>query len=702
MAAKARRLVLTGTDLKVDGLVDLAAIAEGPATIPPVSAEIPSPRHYIVPVLVALVTVALRWEFSPWLGEGVSTISLLGVVAFSSWYGGTGPAIVAALVGYAANTSLLASGSGSLSAFAGPPMLAGTAVYMLSSGLIILVGRHLGHLTRYAGAADRELRAGKDRWQALLAQSTVGLAGMDLTGRFVFADDRFCEMVGRTRRDLQDLRIDQITHSEDLAHHVALFEHLARDGTPFIIEKRYLRPDGVENWVSKSVFPVRGQDGRPYAAMAVVLDVTERKRAEMDRARLLESERHARASAEQANHMKDEFLAVLSHELRTPLSNVISWSRLLQTKYSTAEPDLLRGLEVIVNNALAQEQLISDLLDLSRIAAGKLVLVAQPLDLMAVVELAVNSQRMALEAKGLRLMLERGSEPSIVVGDSGRLQQVLWNLLSNAIKFTPAGGRIEVRADRVGHSWELTVRDTGEGIAAEFLPHLFDRFRQADGSTTRRYGGLGIGLAIVRQLVELHGGRVRAHSNGPGQGASFTVQLPVYVGQAHGNTPVQNEPGDVPVTGPDALQGVRVLAVEDQSDMREYIRRILDEYGATVTTAASAGEALELLRADAGRFDVLVSDIGMSGLDGYGFIRAVRKQLELGPDRLKAIAVTAFTRDEDRLQALTAGFQVCLSKPYQVTQLVRAVCELANKPAERQPRPTREPRLRLVENKGPP
>jgi CheY-like chemotaxis protein/anti-sigma regulatory factor (Ser/Thr protein kinase) len=277
------------------------------------------------------------------------------------------------------------------------------------------------------------------------------------------------------------------------------------------------------------------------------------------------------------------------------------------------------------------------------------------------------------------------------------LQQVLWNLLSNAIKFTPANGRIEVRVQRVGRYWELTVRDTGEGIAAEFLPHLFDRFRQADGSTARRYGGLGIGLTIVRQLVALHGGSVRARSDGPGCGATFTVQLPVHVGEAHGSAPPPNEPEEVPATDANTLLGLRVLAVEDQSDMREYLRRILEEHGAKVVTASSALEALEQLRADTHPFDVLVSDIGMSELDGYGFIRAVREQLRLGSDHLKAIAVTAFTRDEDRLQALGAGFQACLAKPYQVTQLVRTVRDLTSPEPASRASSVREPRLRLVE-----
>ena len=674
--------------------VPVIADAAPPSRSP--AQDIPGARHYVLPCGLAVVVLALRWRLSPWLGEGVPTIALLGVVALAVRYGGTKPALVAGLFGYAANIYLFTQWSGAL-ALTEPTLLANTAVYCLAAVLLIIVGRHLRRLTGQVSAADREMRAGEERWQALLTQSTVGLVGMDLTGRFAFANERFCQMVGRTERELQGLRIQEITHPEDLPHNAALFEQLAADRTPFVIEKRYLRPDGVESWVSKSVFAVRGADGRPHAAMAVVLDVTARKRAEADRAQLLESERHARTSAEQANRMKDEFLAVLSHELRTPLSNVICWSRLLQTKYSRADSELLRGLSVIVNNAKTQEQLISDLLDLSRIVAGKLTLDPQPLDLMAVVDTTVSTQTPALEAKGLQLVFDRGPEPAIVLGDSARLQQVLWNLLSNAIKFTPAGGRIELRVQRVGRSWQLSVRDSGEGIAAEFLPHLFDRFRQADGSTARRYGGLGIGLTIVRQLVELHGGSVRAHSDGPGCGATFTVQLPVHLGEAHGPQLLPDAPGGAAAMDANTLRGLRVLAVEDQSDMREYLQRILEEHGAVVVTASSALQGLEQLRANTPPFDVLVSDIGMSGLDGYGFIRTVREQLRLGPDQLKAVAVTAFARDEDRLQALGAGFQACLAKPYQVTHLVGTVRDLIS-PQLISPTPAvREPRLRLVE-----
>lgn len=664
------------------------------ATLDRISSRSPAPRHYLLPCLVAVISVALRWRLNPWLGAGVPTVALLGVVALAVWYGGTRPAIVAGILGYGANTYFFTPLNGFLPV-ADPALLANTLVLVAAAGLIMIVGRHVRRLTRRANSADREQRAGEERWRALLTQSTVGLAGMDLNGRFAFANERFCEMVGRTYAQLQGLRLHEITHPEDLPQNVALFERLATQGTPFTIETRYLRPDGGENWVGKSVFAVCGEDGRPHAALALVLDVTARKRAELDRTQLLESERRARMTAEQANRMKDEFLGVLSHELRTPLSNVISWSRLLQMKYSNADADLLRALTVIVNNAQAQEQLISDLLDVSRIAAGKVTLDPQPLDVMAVVDSAVNLQRPALEAKGLQLRVARAPEAAIVLGDGQRLQQVVWNLLSNAIKFTPSGGRIEVRAERIGHYWELTVRDTGEGIAAEFLPHLFDRFRQADGSTARRHGGLGIGLTIVRQLVELHGGGVRAHSDGPGCGTTFTVRLPVQMGEVLGPPPFPSEPAEMVATSADTLNGVRVLAVEDQSDMLEYVQRILEEHGAVVVAAPSAREALEHLRANAPPFDVLVSDIGMSELDGYALIRAVREELGLGPDRLKAVAVTAFTRDEDRLNALGAGFQACLAKPYQVARLVRTVRELT---APESVAPfVREPRLRLVE-----
>jgi CheY-like chemotaxis protein/nitrogen-specific signal transduction histidine kinase len=391
-----------------------------------------------------------------------------------------------------------------------------------------------------------------------------------------------------------------------------------------------------------------------------------------EREQLLGAERAARSEAESAMRAKDEFLATLSHELRTPLSNIVSWAGVLQRKYTGADQQLKRGLGVIVDNAMVQSQIIADLVDMSRIVAGKITLELKPIDLAEITAHAVNAQRPAAELKGIALDLELEHEGAVVVlADATRLQQVLWNLLSNALKFTPSGGRVSthLRISRHGEP-EIEVRDTGEGIPPEVLPFVFDRFRQADSTTSRRHGGLGLGLAIVKQLIELHGGRVGASSGGAGRGASIVMRLPAYRGEVRSPLALGGTPNVADLPEGPQLEGLRVLAVEDQRDMLEFLRRLLEEQGAQVVTASSGAAALKLLRSAEPHVDVLVCDIGMPIMDGYQLLHAVRTELRLAPDMLPAVAVTAYARDEDRKRSLAAGFQAHLTKPYQVTQLV--------------------------------
>jgi PAS domain S-box-containing protein len=383
-----------------------------------------------------------------------------------------------------------------------------------------------------------------------------------------------------------------------------------------------------------------------------------------EREQLLEAERAARADAEAANHLKDEFLATVSHELRTPLSTVVSWSRVLQKKYESGDAQLRRGLSVIADNARLQAQIISDLLDMSRVVSGKIQLELMPADLAQLTENAVEGQRPAAEAKGINLAVETDPEPIIADVDAGRLQQVLWNLLSNAIKFTPENGSVCLRLQRTGDWAELIVRDTGIGIPAHFLPHAFDRFRQAEGGTGRRFGGLGLGLAIVKQLVELHGGTVEASSEGEGRGSRFTVRLPLL--EAHLIERDGAAKGDAERVSGHALQGMRILAVEDDAAMLEVLVRVLTEYGANVTSAPSAAAALAAL--NAAQFDLLLSDIGLPGMDGYELMRSVRARYS--EEELPAIAVTAFAREQDRALATEVGFQAYLTKPYEVAKVV--------------------------------
>ncbi len=394
----------------------------------------------------------------------------------------------------------------------------------------------------------------------------------------------------------------------------------------------------------------------------------------VDNARLYESEQSARRNADVANRAKDDFLATVSHELRTPLNAMLGWTRMLRTGVLAPEKHN-RALETIERNAVTQAQLIEDLLDVSRIISGKLLLDVQSVDLARIVEHAIDALRLASEAKKIALVTRVSDDATPIMGDPHRLQQVVWNLLSNAIKFTPESGHIELTVERVGATLKVAVTDSGRGIAADFLPHVFERFRQADGATTRSYGGLGLGLAISRHIVELHGGSIAVHSEGEGRGATFTVLLPISPSQrADGTASRAMTDGSAHLFDPrPELQGLRVLVVDDDVDARELIVAVLQRCGSIVNSAGSVPEALEkisLLRPD-----VLVSDIGMPGEDGYSLIRKVRA---LGPDAasIPAAALTAYARAEDRRKALDAGFMMHIPKPVEPAELVAVVANL--------------------------
>jgi PAS domain S-box-containing protein len=404
-----------------------------------------------------------------------------------------------------------------------------------------------------------------------------------------------------------------------------------------------------------------------------------RKAAE-ERKRLLEAEQVARAHAERMSELKDQFLATLSHELRTPLGAILGWAQVIR-KRKMSEPELQRALEVVERNARAQARLIEDLLDMARITSGQVALDVQPVDPHGFIEAALETVRPAAEGKGIRIQKALDPTAGALVGDANRLQQVVWNLLSNAIKFTPPEGEIHVTLLRHGQYLELRVADTGIGIQPDFLPYVFDRFRQADGSSTRRHGGLGLGLAIAKHLVELHGGSLTAESAGVGQGASFVVQLPVVRGLGGTLPPVlvgsaPSEPAPLPYEMPD-LSGLKILAVDDEADARDLIQRVLEDCGAHVILAASAAEALAL--AEQERPDLLLSDIGMPDVDGYELLRLLR---ELGPERggdVPAIAVTAFARSKDRTRVLRAGFRLHLAKPLEPAELIVTVASVAGR-----------------------
>ena len=397
---------------------------------------------------------------------------------------------------------------------------------------------------------------------------------------------------------------------------------------------------------------------------------------------LLMREQIIRAEAEGANRAKDEFLSILSHELRTPLNAILGWSAMLRQR-TLSEDKVLRALETIERNAKSQAQLIEDILDISRIITGKLRLQVRPVNLVPVIESAIESVRLAAEAKSIRLQSRLDSQAGLLLGDANRLQQVVWNLLSNALKFTPKDGRVEIRLQRVNSHAEITVSDTGLGISSDFLPFVFDRFRQHDSTTTRSYGGLGLGLAIVRQLVELHGGTVTVVSPGIGQGTTFTVTLPAMIIPQPPSDPeplnsiVETKPR---VEASPSLEGLQILVVDDEADALELLNTILQNNGAEVIAVASVKQALTIIETATDRSpDVLVSDIGMPDEDGYSLIRKLRQLEAQRGGKLPAIALTAYAASDDRRQALLAGFQMHLTKPVDAAELVAVVASLTGR-----------------------
>jgi PAS domain S-box-containing protein len=404
------------------------------------------------------------------------------------------------------------------------------------------------------------------------------------------------------------------------------------------------------------------------------------QRAAEERKALLESERAARSAAERLSEVKDEFLATLSHELRTPLNAILGWAQVLRAGRK-GEADYLKGLETIERNARVQTQLIEDLLDMSRITAGKIRLDVQDVDAIALIDTAIETVKPAADAKNIRIEREFDRTLTSMSGDPARLQQVIWNLLSNAIKFTPPGGHVRIALIRAGGNIELAVSDTGIGVRPEFLPHLFERFRQGDASSTRRFGGLGLGLSIVKSLIELHGGTVWADSPGEGLGTTVKMLIPLMVPQQVLEDAGADASRALDLSVVSELAGLRLLVVEDQADARELIQRVLEDSGAEVLTAANAADAVELVRSE--RPDILVSDIGMPEGDGFDLLRSIRALGAEQGGNIPAIAVTAFARSEDRTRALRAGFLVHVAKPLDPAELVATVASVAGRLTDR-------------------
>jgi PAS domain S-box-containing protein len=532
----------------------------------------------------------------------------------------------------------------------------------------------------------KELRESEERYRSLLENANDIIYSHDLEGNYLTIN-RACEQVtGYTREEiLGGLKVSQVVAPEHLELARRMTEQKLRDPSPTVYAVDIITKDGRRLTLEVST-RISYRDGRPVAVEGIARDITERKRIEAERAQLYERAVRARNEAEEANRLKDEFLATLSHELRTPLTSILGWAHMIDAG-SLDDATMRNAVGVIRRNAEHQRQLVEDILDASRIITGKLKVEIGPMRLMPVVEGAVEAVRPAAAAKRVEIACAFDPGAKDIGGDPQRIRQVVWNLLSNAVKFTPPGGRIKVAVERLPAHVRIAVSDTGEGIAPEFLPHVFERFRQADGSTTRRHGGLGLGLSIVRYLVEAHGGAVHAYSAGRGQGATFTVDLPF----ADVRAPVQTTDSDdrqfksvserssACDDVPPALVGVRLLVVDDDADALALLALLLEKNGAEVLAVGSAAAALEAL--ERFRPDVILSDIGMPDGDGFEFLRSVRAHADSRGGNVPALALTAYASEVDRERALAAGFQQHLGKPVDPQALVAALAALAGRAA---------------------
>jgi len=543
----------------------------------------------------------------------------------------------------------------------------GVAVFALDVTEQVVARRQAEELARRVLKSEAEFRT--------LAESIPQLAwSARPDGTVDWYNRRWYEYTGTTFAQMEGGDWQGV-HDPNMAEEVLRRWNAALNaGLDFEMEFPLRRHDGVFRWHLTRAVPLRDETDTIVRWFGTNTDIDDAKRAEAERSALLANAQSERLRAEIANRAKDEFLATASHELRTPLNAILGWARLIHSGQLDAS-GYLRGVEVIERNARAQVRLIEDILDGSRMITGKLHLEIRALDMTQLVRAALDAVRPAAEAKNIALTLELEAAAAHVTGDPERLQQVVWNLGNNAIKFTPKGGSVHVRLQRVGTDIELTVADTGQGIDVEFLPHVFERFRQGEGTTTRRHGGLGLGLALVRHLVEAHGGTVRADSAGLGKGATFSVHLPAQAvltqhPESVRPTPVPSEELSVNAT---TLSGISVLVVDDDDDARDLVATALRTKGAEVTTASSAKRALELM--DQSMPTVLISDIAMPELDGYELIRRVRS-LKPGGGNLAAIALTAYAREEDRRRALEAGFHTHVAKPVEPSELVRVVARV--------------------------
>jgi PAS domain S-box-containing protein len=561
-----------------------------------------------------------------------------------------------------------------------------------SRELVARVGAHL-EMARVRGEAEiaireseEQLRRAAEFGEAVMKNMGEGLYTVDSQGLVTSMNPAAEKLFGWSFDEIRGLKMHDVTHykhrdgSAFPGEDCAALQVLREGGMLIDNEDAFIRKDGTFFDVIYSSSPLR-ESGKIAGLVVVFRDITERKRTEEDREKLFAREQAARQEAEEASRLKDEFLATVSHELRSPLNAIMGWANILRTGKLDPE-SAANAVQTIERNARSQAQLIEDLLDVSRIISGKLRLNVEPVYIMGIIEAAIESVRPAAEAKNVRLQTVLEPDAGPVSGDGGRLQQVVWNLLANAVKFTPRGGLVQVRLARINSHIEIVVSDTGQGIVPEFLPYVFDRFRQADGTSTRPHGGLGLGLSIVRHITELHGGRVTADSPGQGRGATFAVELPIMAihkinetERVHPCVDRETRPGFERLP---SLAGIKVVVVDDEAETLLLLSTVLTQCGASVKTAAAAEEGFRAVQA--WRPNLIVSDIGMPLEDGYSFIKRVKEWTRQAGTWIPAVALTAYARAEDRMKILASGYQMHVAKPVDVAELLAVIVSLIERP----------------------
>lgn len=592
------------------------------------------------------------------IGFDLTWLIIISMIA-AAWYLGRGPGLLIAI------------------------LLEATLVYFTKFSAIITFNRLIlfGSVVLFASSrrnAEKELRRQHELLQVTLESIGDAVIATDADGKINFINPVAETLTGWTIGEAAGKPLDEIFHivNEETREPVeSPFTVIKRDGVVVGLANHttLITKDEREIPIEDSGAPIKDESGNVIGAILVFHDISERRSAEREREKLHKNEQFARAEAESANRLKDEFLATVSHELRTPLNAILGWASMLNRGTLTPE-NIQNALNIIERNAKAQADIISDILDVSRIITGKLQIESNAVELAPIIRSAVETLQPAADAKGIDLTVSLDETEGFVIGDADRLLQIIWNLISNAIKFTPNNGQIEIKLEKIDSHVEIQVSDNGIGISPEFIPFVFERFRQADASTTRSDSGLGLGLAIVRHLAELHGGTVRAESKGETKGAIFTLSLPM-ASAAEAQT--RNLPPDkaenIRENKPD-LSGLRVLVVDDDTDTLEVLELMLNQYGAEVRTSVSSADALEALHE--WKPSVIVSDIGMPNEDGYALIGKIR---DLAPEQggnVPAAALTAYVSEGDKLQALAAGFQTHISKPVEPIELAEAVAEL--------------------------